>query len=109
MPCCTAYESNVTMNQVQHTYNDICACVSLQLAQRFWNAHAIVNLAVWLSLEPPSTGSWGARLGVSTPPPQRVKSARVVVGCARTDLDGKCAVNTVVPLTGLNVIVPPIE
>ena len=71
-------------------------CVSLQLAQRFWNAHAIVNLAVWLSMEPPSTGSWGERLGVRTPPPQRVKSARVVVGCARTELDGEC---NVVPLS----------
>ena len=65
------------------------SCVLMQLAQRFWNAHAIVNLAVWLRMEQPPSGSWGARLGVTAPPPQRVNSARVVVGCARTETNGQ--------------------
>lgn len=60
----------------------------LQLAQRFWNAHAIVNLAVWLGMETSQAASWGACLGVTSPPPHRVESARVVVGCARKELDG---------------------
>ena len=66
--------------------------ISVQLSQRFWNAHAMINMAVWLRKEQPSlASSIRSRLGH-----KGVKDAatciaelRVVIGSPRAELQGE--------------------
>ena len=71
----------------------------VQLSQRFWNAHAMINMAVWLRKEQPSlASSIRSRLGVEgvKDPAHRIAEVRVVIGSPRAELQGESAliVNT---------------
>ncbi len=64
----------------------------VQLSQRFWNAHAMINMAVWLRKEQPSlAASIGSRLGVKgvKAAANRIAEVRVVIGSPRAELEGK--------------------
>ena len=61
---------------------------ALQLSQRFWNAHAMINMAVWLRMEQPSlAASIGSKLGVKAAA-GRIQEVRVVIGSPRAELQG---------------------
>ncbi|DBA80138.1 TPA: hypothetical protein ACH3X2_007614 [Trebouxia sp. C0005] len=64
---------------------------SHKLAQRFWNAHAMINMAVWMRKEQPSlASSVKARLGVKgfRDAANRIAEVRVVIGSPRAELQG---------------------
>lgn len=66
----------------------------MQLAQRFWNAHAMINMAVWMRKEQPSlASSVKARLGVKgfRDAANRIAEVRVVIGSPRAELQGGSA------------------
>ena len=66
----------------------------MQLSQRFWNAHAMINMAVWLRQEQPSiSSSIRSRLGVKgvKDPANRIAEVRVVIGSPRAELQGESA------------------
>ena len=61
---------------------------SHKVSQRFWNAHAMINMAVWLKQQQPSfAASLGSRLGVKTASAP-VEEVRVVIGSPRAELQG---------------------
>ena len=63
--------------------------VATQLSQRFWNSHAMINMAVWLRKEQPSLASTvGSKLGVKAAAEPRLTEVRVVIGSARQELEG---------------------
>lgn len=63
---------------------------SHKLSQRFWNAHAMINMAVWLRKEAPSwAAAIGSRLGVSGGmAASPITEVRVVIGSPRAELGG---------------------
>ena len=66
---------------------------AVQLSQRFWNAHAMINMAVWLRKEEPSwTASIGSMLGVKGgTAASPITEVRVVIGSPRAELEGEKA------------------
>ena len=84
----------------------------VQLSQRFWNAHAMINMAVWLRKEQPSlASSIRSRLGVEgvKDPAHRIAEVRVVIGSPRAELQGESAliVNTETSHTlGISLLIP---
>ena len=63
--------------------------VLMQLAQRFWNSHAMINMSVWLRTEQPSLKSTlSSKLGVGPAINPRLTQVRVVIGCPREELGG---------------------
>lgn len=66
---------------------------TLQVSQRFWNSHALVNMSLMLRLEEP-TRRRGSRLASALgfgdrQQPQRVASARLVVGAPVQQPEGE--------------------
>ena len=60
---------------------------SHKLSQRFWNAHAMINMAVWLKRQQPSFAASLSRLGVKKAAAS-VEEVRVVIGSPRAELQG---------------------
>jgi len=84
----------------------------VQLSQRFWNAHAMINMAVWLRKEQPSlASSIRSRLGVKgvSDAAHRISEVRVVIGSPRAELQGESAL-IVTPETsqtsGTSLLIP---
>ncbi len=77
----------------------------MQLSQRFWNAHAMLNMAVWLRKEQASlASSIKSRLGVNgvKDAANCIAEVRVVVGSPRAELGGESAliVTRILPYSG---------
>lgn len=63
--------------------------VAVQLSQRFWNSHAMINMSVWLRTEQPSLASALSRkLGINVAAEPCLTQVRVVIGSPRQELGG---------------------
>ena len=63
--------------------------VTVQLSQRFWNSHAMINMSVWLRTEQPSLASALSRkLGINVAADDCLTQVRVVIGSPRQELGG---------------------
>lgn len=80
--------------QIAHPIDVALVCivtlsVAVQLSQRFWNSHAMINMAVWLRKEQPSLASaLGSKLGVRGGADPPFTQVRVVIGSPREELGG---------------------
>lgn len=64
-------------------------CGYMQLSQRFWNAHAMINMSVWLRTEQPSLATALSRkLGIKVAADPCLTQVRVVIGSPRQELEG---------------------
>ena len=63
--------------------------MAVQLSQRFWNAHAMINMSVWLRTEQPSLATALSRkLGMNVAAKRCLTQVRVVIGSPRQELEG---------------------
>lgn len=63
--------------------------VAVQLSQRFWNSHAMINMSVWLRTEQPTLASaLSHKLGINVAADLRLTQVRVVIGSPRQELGG---------------------
>lgn len=63
--------------------------VDMQLSQRFWNAHAMINMSVWLRTEQPSLATaLSHKLGIKVAAEPCLTQVRVVIGSPRQELEG---------------------
>ena len=63
--------------------------VAVQLSQRFWNSHAMINMSVWLRTEQPTLASALSRkLGMNGAADLCLTQVRVVIGSPRQELGG---------------------
>ena len=63
--------------------------VAVQVSQRFWNSHAMINMSVCLRTEQPSLASALSRkLGINVAADPCLTQVRVVIGSPRQELGG---------------------
>lgn len=95
--CSTCWQAAIVCNgmaehlphSMQHCSMLLHSWVAVQLSQRFWNSHAMVNMSVWLRKEQPSLASTlGSKLGVRGGADARLTQVRVVIGSPRQELGG---------------------